>query len=53
MSGAAGSIPGEGTNIPHAWGQLSPHCTTTEPAHHNKDPARPKFRGKNLIKKNN
>ena len=26
-----GSIPGRGTKIPHATGQLSPHATTTEP----------------------
>ena len=29
--GDAGSIPGRGTKIPHASGQLSPHATTTEP----------------------
>ena len=27
-----GSIPGEGTKIPQAAGQLSPRATTTEPA---------------------
>ena len=27
-----GSIPGRGTKIPHAAGQLSPCTTTTEPA---------------------
>ena len=32
-AGDAGSIPGRGTKIPHAAGQLSPHATTTEPAH--------------------
>ena len=26
----AGSIPGQGTKIPHATGQLSPHATATE-----------------------
>ena len=26
-------IPGWGAKIPHAMGQLSPHTTTTEPAH--------------------
>ena len=26
----AGSIPGQGTKIPHATGQLSPRATTTE-----------------------
>ena len=30
-AGDAGSIPGRGTKIPHAAGQLSPHATTTEP----------------------
>ena len=30
-----GSIPGQGTKIPHAAGQLSPCTTTTEPTHLN------------------
>ena len=34
-AGDAGSIPGRGTKIPHATGQLSPRTTTTEPARHN------------------
>ena len=34
-AGDAGLIPGWGTKIPHAAGQLSPHTVTTEPAHHN------------------
>ena len=34
-AGDTGSIPGRGTKIPHAAGQLSPHATTREPAHHN------------------
>ena len=29
-SGDMGSIPGQGTKIPHALGQLNPHATTTE-----------------------
>ena len=29
-AGDVGSIPGQGTKIPHAAGQLSPHATTTE-----------------------
>ena len=29
-AGDAGSIPGQGTKIPHALGQLSPCATTTE-----------------------
>ena len=32
-AGDAGSIPGQGTKIPHAAGQLSPCATTTEPTH--------------------
>ena len=32
----ASSIPGRGTKIPHAVGQLSPRATTTELACHNK-----------------
>ena len=30
-TGQTGSIPGQGTRIPHAVGQLSPHATTREP----------------------
>ena len=30
-----GSIPGQGTKIPHAPGQLGRHPSTTEPTHHN------------------
>ena len=30
-AGDTGLIPGRGTKIPHAMGQLSPHTTTTEP----------------------
>ena len=33
-AGDAGSIPGRGTKIPHAAGQLSPCTTTTEPVCH-------------------
>ena len=29
-AGDTGSIPGQGTKIPHATGQLNPHATTTE-----------------------
>ena len=39
-AGDAGSIPGLGTKIPHAAGQLNP-CSATREAH-NKDPAQPK-----------
>ena len=31
-AGDAGSIPGQGTKIPHAMEQLSPHATTAEAA---------------------
>ena len=41
-AGDEGSIPGQGTKIPHASGQLSLHATIGEPAHLNEDPARPK-----------
>ena len=34
-AGDAGSIPGQGTKIPHAAGQLSLRATTTEPEHYN------------------
>ena len=37
-----GLIPGQGTKIPHAVGQLSPCATTREPAGHHKDPVEPK-----------
>ena len=30
-----GSIPGQGTKIPHATGQLGPSATSNEPACHN------------------
>ena len=32
-AGDVGSIPGQGTKIPHAIGQLSPRAATTDPAH--------------------
>ena len=41
-SGEVGSIPGRGTKIPHAAGQLSPR--------HNKDPAQPKKKKKKKIR---
>ena len=43
-AGNSSSNPGWGSNIPHATGQLSPHSTTTEPAHRNKDPVQPKIK---------
>ena len=33
--GDVGSIPGQGTKIPHATGQLSPNAITTELVHLN------------------
>ena len=36
-AGYVGSIPGWGTMIPHATGQLSPSTTSREPACCNKD----------------
>ena len=34
-SGDADSIPGRGTKVPHAVGQLRLHATTIEPIRHN------------------
>ena len=34
MQGTVGSVPDQGTKIPHAAGQLSPHATTREPMCH-------------------
>ena len=34
-AGDAGPIPGQGTKIPHATGQLSPRASTIEPVRHN------------------
>ena len=34
-AGGVGSIPGRGTKIPHAMGQLSLSATTKEPVGHN------------------
>ena len=34
-AGDTGLIPGWGTKIPHARGQLCPSTATTEPVHHN------------------
>ena len=34
-SGDVGLIPGQGTKIPHAMDQLSPHATTSEPVWYN------------------
>ena len=31
-AGGAGSIPGQGTKIPHVLGHISPHSITTESA---------------------
>ena len=40
--GDVGLIPGQGTKIPHAVGQLSPHAATRESARHHKDSVQPK-----------
>ena len=34
-----GSLPGQGTKIPHAAGQLSPHASTRESLGHDEEPA--------------
>ena len=39
-AGDTGSIPGQGTKISHATGQLRPHATTTELTCHNQTEAR-------------
>ena len=36
-AGDVGSIPGQGTKIPHAKEQLSPRAPTTESVHRTKD----------------
>ena len=38
-AGDVSSIPGRGTKIPYAVGQLSPQTTTTEPVRRNEQPA--------------
>ena len=48
-SGDAGSIPGQGTKIPHVSGQLNQYAATRElplekPLSHNKDSGQPKFK---------
>ena len=45
-AGDAGSIPGRGTKIPCAAGQLSPRAATTGPAHRNKRPHVPQRRSR-------
>ena len=41
-AGDEGSIPGHGTKIPHAKGQLSLYATTREkPTYHKEDPSNP------------
>ena len=42
--GDMGLIPGQGTKIPHAVGQLSPCAATTEPADHNQKARVPQLR---------
>ena len=41
-SGYMGSIPGQGTKIPHASEQLSPYTATREPLPHNEEQVQPK-----------
>ena len=43
-AGDVGSIPGQGTKIPHAAGKLSPCATTTELACHNRRDRMPQLR---------
>ena len=48
-AGDMGSIPRQGTKIPHVPGQLSPVPQLERPVHHNKDPAQPKLKKKKLV----
>ena len=41
IAGDMGSIPGQGSRIPHAADQLSPDSATTEPKHHHYRVLRP------------
>ena len=43
-AGDAGSIPSQGTKIPHAAGQLSPRAATTEPSCRNERSRMPQLR---------
>ena len=42
-TGDTGSIPGQGTKIPQAQEQVSPHTARKEPAFSNQDPTQPKI----------
>ena len=44
-----GSIPRQGTKIPHVPGQLSPVPQLERPVHHSKDPAQPKLKKKRSL----
>ena len=46
-AGYMGSVPGQGTKISHATGQLSPCTTTRESERSNKDTVQPKKRNPN------
>ena len=53
-AGHVGSIPGQGTKIPHATGQLSPHTATKKIPHAaTKTPMQPKVNKKSNILENN
>ena len=49
-TGDAGSIPGQGTEIPHAMGQLSLRAATTEPTHHNYRARMPQLQSPHALK---
>ena len=46
-AGYMGSVPGQGTKLSHATGQLSPCTTTRESERSNKDTVQPKKRNPN------
>ena len=48
-AGILGLIPGQGTGIPHAAGQLTPCTATTEPLHHKKDSTQPKKKKSQIL----
>ena len=53
-AGDTGSVPGQGTKIPHATGQLSPHTATKKIPHAaTKTPMQPKVNKKSNILENN
>ena len=49
-AGGTGSIPGQGTKIPHATRHLKPVlCNKRKSKHNNQDPAEPKKKKKKIV----